>query len=520
MIVFRWAVLAAWLASGQTAFAQVPPEDPRSVDRASASALRPAAQREPVDENTYVVGPGDYFAVAVHLQGAELEHVPVTPEGDLVLPRIGAVPVAGKSLAEAKRAVTDALAESYRNVQIDVVLATVRTIQVHVTGQVVNPGTYSASALDVVSTLIDLAGGLTPNAGQRNIELHKPENTIRRVDLVRYRNAGDPEANPAVMDATSIRVPFEGEMVYCLGAVEQPGHYELVPGDDIQSLIEIAGGLVEGARRDSAEFREFVSDYDTRHAIICLDDLAVGERKLGPGDQVYIRYEHEGYRQVETVWITGEGIEHPGPFGISEGSVRLLDVIERAGGFTEDASFVEARMIRTTGVEKEDREFERLKVIPVQDMSKTEYQYFKAKSRERKGQVVVDFEALVAGDESQNLLLRREDRIFVPTTRTTVTVTGAVASPGLVTYLSERKASYYIERAGGYSSDAERGKTRVIKASTGEWEPARGAGYIVPGDEIWVPEQEDRDWWRLTRETVSFIASVAAIYLVFDQATR
>ena len=64
------------------------------------------------------------------------------------------------------------------------------------------------------------------------------------------------------------------------------------------------------------------------------------------------------------------------------------------------------------------------------------------------------------------------------------------------------------------------GKTRVIKAATGEWEPARGAGHIVPGDEIWVPDKEDRDWWRLTRETVSFVASVAAIYLVFDQATR
>ena len=67
-------------------------------------------------------------------------------------------------------------------------------------------------------------------------------------------------------------------------------------------------------------------------------------------------------------------------------------------------------------------------MIPVQDMTKVEYQYFKAKSRERKGHVVVDFQALMAGDESQNLLLRREDRIIVPATRTTVTVTGAVAS--------------------------------------------------------------------------------------------
>ena len=44
------------------------------------------------------------------------------------------------------------------------------------------------------------------------------------------------------MDATSIRVPFEGEMIYCLGAVHQAGAYELVAGDNIGSLIELAGG--------------------------------------------------------------------------------------------------------------------------------------------------------------------------------------------------------------------------------------------------------------------------------------
>jgi hypothetical protein len=47
----------------------------------------------------------------------------------------------------------------------------------------------------------------------------------------------------------------------------------------------------------------------------------------------------------------------------------------------------------------------------------------------------------------------------------------------------------------------------------------RDSGIIVPGDEIWVPEKPDRDWWRITRETVAFVASIATVYLVIDQAT-
>lgn len=525
MLSFRFVALTALLVlGGATAASSIEPAKAEVESRPSLDVPSPApilrGQRGPVDEDRYIVGVGDRFAVAVRIQGAEPLQVPVTPEGHLVLPQVGAIPVAGKTLAEAKRLVGQALRESYRNVQVDVVLSAVRTVQIHVTGQVANPGTYSASALDVVGTLIERAGGLTEAAGQRSIELRYADDRVRRVDLTRYRNTGDAESNPEIMDATSIRVPFRGGVVYCLGAVKAAGAYELVPGDNIESLVALAGGLAEGARRDSIEFRQFISDYETKQTIVSVDDDNLARWTLNVGDQVYIRYQDEEYREIENVWVSGEGIHHPGPYGINEGSARLLDVIERAGGFTDAASLVEARMIRTMGVEKEDREFERLKVIPVQDMSETEYQYFKAKSRELKGRVVVDFTALVAGDATQNLVLQRGDRVVVPRTRTTVTVTGAVASPGLVTYQENRKASYYIDRSGGYSSDARRSKARVIKAATGEWEPVGDAGVIVPGDEIWVPEKGDRDWWKLTRETVSFVASVAAIYLVFDQATR
>ena len=488
-------------------------EPPRALPRG------PQGLRGPVDENRYVVGPGDQFAITVWVQGTETQVVSVTPEGVLVLPGMRTVPVAGKTLADAKKEIGEAIAQAYRNVDVDISLVTVRTVEVHVTGHVENPGTYDVSALDVISTVIEAAGGLREDASRRDIRVRRPDGTVAHVDLVRYEQAGDLDANPPVLDADLVQVPFAKERIYIMGAVEVPGTYEYVPGDTIGGLLEIAGGLAEGARADSVEFREFVSDYETRDQILSLDEEGVLARPLNSGDQIYIRYQDDEYRDIETVTVDGE-VRFPGPYGINEGVDRLRDLIVRAGGLTDQASLVEARLVRTTGVEKEDREFERLKTIPVQDMSDTEYAYFKAKSRERKGQVVVDFAGLWEGDESENVLLFRGDRITIPQERATVTVTGAVTAPGLVTYVPEEKAGYYINRAGGYSSTADKSKTRVIKASTGEWEPMRNAGVIVPGDEIWVPDKPDKDWWALTRETVAFVAQIAAIYLVIDTATR
>ena len=86
-------------------------------------------------------------------------------------------------------------------------------------------------------------------------------------------------------------------------------------------------------------------------------------------------------------------------------------------------------------MENEDPEFERLKLIPVQDMTEDEYDYFKAKSREKKGRMVVDFEKLfIEGDESENIVLKKGDKIYVPEAKNYITIVGQVVNPGNIIF--------------------------------------------------------------------------------------
>jgi protein involved in polysaccharide export with SLBB domain len=474
------------------------------------------ALRGPVDEASYVLGPGDVLEVTVSTGSTLPQRLAVTPEGELLLPGIGAVRLAGVTLRDAKKRVLDRLEERYRNVEVAVSLVSLRRVEIHVAGAVASPGTYTGTAMDVVSAIIDAAGGLAPGASRREIRLRAREGGDRRVDLVRYERLGDTDRNPPILDGDVIFVPYAKTEIHVDGAVEEPGPYEFVEGDTVESLLEIAGGLRRDAQRDSLELRRFADDRVAGEQVLPLNEATRG-MTLRDGDQLYIRFAEE-FRDPKSVTIDGQ-VRYPGPFGIREGADRVSDVVRRAGGVTANASLTEAQLIRSLAAEAPDLEFERLKTVPIQDMSKAEYAYFKGKSRERKGLVVLDFERLLAGDETEDRLLRDGDRIVIPERRETITVSGTVSFPGLIPYRPGEKGGYYIRLAGGYASSADRGKARVIRGHNGEWESMGDAGAIVPGDEIWVPERPERDWWQFTQDAVRFAASVATVYLVIDRAT-
>jgi protein involved in polysaccharide export with SLBB domain len=488
-------------------------------ERISPQALfKGRALRGPIDADEYIVGPGDLFAVTIWAQDVTSLTSAVAPEGTIVLPGIATVYVAGETLTDAKALIRDKVASRYRNVEVSIVLEELRKIAVNVLGSVSDPGVYEGTALERASTLIARAGGLADGASRRNIVIARRSGAAQPVDLERYENLGELAANPPILDGDVIFVPYMKSRVFVYGAVSAPGGYERVPTETIGSLIELAGGLADGARPDTVELRTFVSDTKTRSVFVDIRSAEGRSHPVGEHDQVYVRFIPE-WRPLEVVYLDGEFV-FPGVYGINEGVDRVRDVIDRAGGFTAGAALHETRLVRSTAGDDVDLEYERLTEVTVGDMSEAEYAYFKSRSRERKGAVVVEFEELLSGSEAENVLLRSGDRITAPKIRYSVEVTGQVSRPGRVTYVPKKRASYYIREAGGYAPDAHRGKTKVIRSGTGERLPTARAGALLPGDVIWIPERQEIDWWELVREVAGLATSLATVYIVVNEATK
>ncbi len=230
------------------------------------------------------------------------------------------------------------------------------------------------------------------------------------------------------------------------------------------------------------------------------------------GDLVLIR-SIPRFHQHRLVLVTGE-VRYEGSYSIEEGATRLSDLINRAGGFTNSASLEEAVVIRKPPATEKDIEFERLQKIPAADMQEDEYAYYKARSREKIGMMVVDFKGLfLQGDMAQDILMRAGDVVEIPKLKNYIRIIGRVDNPGNVIVNPAWTYLQYIQSVGGFGWRADDGDVRVVKARTGELVDASDIDSyeLEPGDTIWVPEVKEVKFWELALTALGVISQVAGI---------
>jgi protein involved in polysaccharide export with SLBB domain len=550
-----WLALAwATSAGAQEATEPVPtPVQGQDVSPALGEGLEPGeALEQAVSGLGYHMGPGDVLSINIWSPQPITHQLVITPEGKLLIPYVGEIDVNHLLLADAKALIRRELLKNYRNVDITITLISLRKFQIHVLGQVKTPGAYLASAVDRVSTMISRAHGFQENANQRHILIQNGDSTRTTADLYAFLRRGIGDQNPFVTDGDRIFVPFANDFVSVFGQVNAPGRLQFLNGDKLSDIILLSGGFSGDAYLDTIEVARYPEGATDPIRFFAVNGgdlvparpedqsflpqpmdrfsppgpaLPLGKApsyvdfKMQPDDVVFVRRVPEA-RLRRFVEIQGE-VTYPGNYPIEEGKTLLSDLVEWSGGLSADANLAEAKLVRRGDLNLEDAEFERLKKMQVADMKQDEYGYFKMKSRQLPGQMVVNFErALVKGDPHENVLLQRGDLVIIPSRKDYVGLLGEVAHPGNVAYRPGLNASGYIRAAGGFSDKADKGDTRVIKAGTGQWMKTGEAGKLSPGDVVFVPEKEPKDFWRHFRETLTVAAQLAAIYLVVDTAAR
>jgi len=500
------------------------------------------AFREVLVTGQYLVGPGDKFLMYIAEMEKPFEGM-VLAEGGLFIPKVGPVQIGGMRLRDARAAIDSLYSATIRGGQIEVELSTPRKFPISVVGIVGRPGVVVASGVERVSELLQRAGGLSEGASTRNIllvrsgALSPQEMAIlsrgmkseiatglsrrpgtRRVDLALYEATGSSALNPFVEDGDVVVVPFQQNVLQALEAVRRGGTYEFVEGDRLSDLLTLAMGVTSQYDPKNAYIFRYAQE-GMRQVRVPVD--IDGAMSLDPqanlplesGDWLVVRSRPD-YQEAATARIVGE-VLYPGFYVVHREGTQLQQLLDDAGGVTEAASLVKARMVRRAEEHRErDPEFERILSIPPESWGEDERQYFNMRSREKPGQLVVDFVALAEGDSLQNILVRPGDLIVVPASQRTVLVSGQAAYPGAVMYHEDYDVWDYIARAGGYGWQAS-DDIRVIKARTGEIRDAESIQQIEPGDNIWIKEEPVRDYWSIFTESMMVAGQIATVLLVF-----
>lgn len=475
-----------------------------------------------IDPESYILGPNDVLTLSYISTKSKQIDLTITPEGKLFIPEIGVVDLKFKSLAEAKELIYDKVNKSVKATDIFVGLKELRKFKVSVSGAIQKSAIVSATAVDRVSEIIDKAGGLKPSASVRKIILLQNDGkTNKKVDLMRYFFLGDKNANPYVLGGDQIIIPTrnENEIISIYGEIPSPGDYEYAENDSLSTLIRFGKGFYNTSFLDSVELfrydnnKQFKSIYlnlTNWVDIINTNENLPGDLSLKAGDRVIVKRKPD-WIENRYATITGE-VLFPGKYAIDGLTTRVSDILEKAGGVNENANVESASLIRYSEKESEDKEMERLRRIPYNELSQNELRYFQARAAEIKGIMAIDFKKILTDKNSpDNIILFHQDSIHIPYIKYFVNVQGRVNNPGLVNFKPQMDYEYYIALAGGYGFRADPDETIIVKAK-GQQYLAKVRNYkIEPGDNILVPPQSETTFWQIFTTALTIVTQLVTV---------
>ncbi len=269
-----------------------------------------------------ILGAEDELQIRIWGQVNFSANLRISRAGDVYLPKVGAVHVAGLTVAAAQDHLRQAMDRIYRNFELTVDLGEIHSIQVYVTGMARQPGEYTVSALSTLVDAVFLSGGPSSSGSMRHIQLKRDGKVLTDFDLYELLVKGDKTGDRQLQPGDVIYIPAAGPQVALLGSVREPGIYELRGDEALGDLLDAAGGRTAMAVGSHISI-DRIADHARRSAFELADDAEGLDARLADGDIVRVDPIASNYR--DTVTLRGS-VANPGHFRWRPG-MHLSDLI-------------------------------------------------------------------------------------------------------------------------------------------------------------------------------------------------
>ena len=417
---------------------------------------------------------------------------------------------------------------------------------VEVKGAVFRPGMYNlGEQVNSVRTLIEHAEGVTEAAFVNRAVMHRMK-ADRTLEVVSVDLAGIMSGKVADIPLKENDVLFvptkqdrqEQRTITIRGEVQYPGIYKYADNETVEDFVLQAGGLTDKASTINFSVSRRVSDPKAlapdsviaKTYTLALKDGFVIDGEPGfvlmPFDEVYVR-KSPAYMEQKNVTIEGE-VMFAGTYTLTANNTRLSDLYKRSGGSNGLAYIRGARLMRRATeaekarmrtalqMEQEQQQKNLLQLAASTNSSSLQNVAEGAKKANiskfnvpDEYPVGIDLEAAINNPGSDaDMVLREGDKLVVPQYNGTVKVNGAVMYANTVAFEQGKRASYYIDQAGGYANDAVKSKGYIIYMNGKVAKLSKGAK-VQPGCEIVVPAKLKRKM--SVAETMSLGSSMSSI---------
>jgi len=304
-------LLAGMVTLSQTVYAESASSAKEATLAAASKATEVNAVEETLESNEYKIGVLDLLEIKV-LQDVNLSRsVRVDARGNISMPLINVVHVAGLSAYEAEQLIAAKLEADYlQNPQVSVFIKEFTSQRVTVQGVVKKAGLYDFQGQATLLQAISMGGGLDVKADERAVKVirqlpgNKTETFVYDLLAIRKNNAPNP-----ILKGGDVVVVEEAEPITVEGAVVKAGIFYLSGNTSLMQVISQAGGLHDLA--DPSTIKVFSTQKNNKNAALEYDLEKIRDGKmvdpmLHAGDVVVVE-RSAGKSLVENVTRTLRG---------------------------------------------------------------------------------------------------------------------------------------------------------------------------------------------------------------------
>ncbi len=277
--------------------------------------------------DSYRLGVGDELVVQLYGKESETVTVQVGRDGQVVIPRLGPMVLAGLSFEAARDLLLQRVSEQLIGVDAVVSMGRLRAINIFMAGEVAVPGAFSVSALTTVTQALFQAGGISDIGSLRHIEVKRGGEKLGSFDLYDLLLRGDASGDLRLRSGDVVFVPPYQALAEITGAVKRPMFYELKGYETVDDLVAMAGGLTREAYTGVAA----LSRIDNATGLPTIETVSVGDievRRTAVRNGDKLRIFESGSELANVVTVEGAAYRS-GDFGWRPG-LRFSDLISDA----------------------------------------------------------------------------------------------------------------------------------------------------------------------------------------------
>ena len=234
----------------------------------------------------YLLGDGDTVKITVYGYPDLTLAARISPKGTIPYPLLEVVTIGGLTPEAAGRKIARLLKDGkfINSPQVSLSVKDYTSQQIHILGQIANPGNYPLEGKSTVVDMIARAGGVTDAAAD---EIYVVENAAggkpvrHAIDLLRFYD-GDMTQNIQVTRGDTILVP-KMNTFYIHGEVKRSGEYRLEKGMTVVQALSIAGGVSGRGSLKRIKVTRRLADGKTEKIDVDLTD------NLKPDDVLYVK---------------------------------------------------------------------------------------------------------------------------------------------------------------------------------------------------------------------------------------